>query len=217
MRVLNLYAGLGGNRKLWSGVEVTAVEKNPEIAEVYKSFFPDDNVIVSDAHKYLLKNYEDFDFIWASPPCQSHSKMARVNHIRYGHRRYPDMSLYQEIIFLEEFSDCKWVVENVKPYYRTLIQAQSIERHLFWANFKIKPFKMDGCPDFIEANMETLKTWLGLEDYNEMIYLNKNNDPCQILRNCVHPNLGLHVFNCAGNSNYKHPVKPLPLFANIEL
>ena len=32
MKVLNLYAGIGGNRKLWKDVEVTAVENNKEIA-----------------------------------------------------------------------------------------------------------------------------------------------------------------------------------------
>ena len=37
IKVLNLYAGIGGNRKLWKDVEVTAVEINEEIAGVYKS------------------------------------------------------------------------------------------------------------------------------------------------------------------------------------
>ena len=29
LKVLNLYAGIGGNRKLWTNVDVTAVEYNP--------------------------------------------------------------------------------------------------------------------------------------------------------------------------------------------
>ena len=29
MKVLNLYCGIGGNRKLWEDVEVTAVELDP--------------------------------------------------------------------------------------------------------------------------------------------------------------------------------------------
>lgn len=33
IRVLNLYAGIGGNRKLWEGVEVTAIEYKQEIAD----------------------------------------------------------------------------------------------------------------------------------------------------------------------------------------
>lgn len=208
MRVLNLYAGLGGNRKLWNNVEVTAVEKNQEIAECYADRYPQDDTIVTDAHKFLLKHYEEFDFIWASPPCQSHSKMARVNHKRYGHRRYPDMSLYQEVIFLKEFYCGKYVVENVDPYYDILIPAQRIERHLFWANFRIKPFGMESCPQFIDASFETLKEWLGMDDYTSRIYVGTNHDPCQVLRNCVHPELGLHVFECMRNVDYQHKSKP---------
>jgi DNA (cytosine-5)-methyltransferase 1 len=40
MRILNLYAGIGGNRKLWEDVDVTAVEWNEEIARVYSDNFP---------------------------------------------------------------------------------------------------------------------------------------------------------------------------------
>ena len=36
LKVLNLYAGIGGNRKLWENVEVTAVEIEPDIATVYQ-------------------------------------------------------------------------------------------------------------------------------------------------------------------------------------
>lgn len=68
MKVLNLYAGIGGNRKLWTDVEVTAVELDKKVAQVYKDNFPKDEVIVEDAHEFLLKNYKEFDFIWSSPP-----------------------------------------------------------------------------------------------------------------------------------------------------
>ena len=38
MKILNLYAGIGGNRTLWGDKhEVTAVEINAEIAGIYKS------------------------------------------------------------------------------------------------------------------------------------------------------------------------------------
>jgi DNA (cytosine-5)-methyltransferase 1 len=74
MKVLNLYSGIGGNRKLWQDVEVTAVEHNPDIARIYKDFFPKDTVIVGDAHEWLLKHYSEFDFIWTSPPCPTHSQ-----------------------------------------------------------------------------------------------------------------------------------------------
>ena len=74
MKILNLYAGVGGNRKLWGGEhDITAVELDAQIAEVYADLYPNDTVIVGDAHEYLLENYMDFDFIWSSPPCPSHS------------------------------------------------------------------------------------------------------------------------------------------------
>lgn len=43
MKILNLYAGIGGNRKLWSDEhEITAVEYKQDIADVYKQLFPND-------------------------------------------------------------------------------------------------------------------------------------------------------------------------------
>lgn len=75
MKVLNLYACLGGNRLLWKDCEVTAVELDPELARLYQERFPDDKVIVTDAHQYLLDHYKEFDFIWSSPPCPTHSKV----------------------------------------------------------------------------------------------------------------------------------------------
>ena len=58
-RILNLYAGIGGNRKLWNdeNFEITAIEYDQATADVYKKYFPNDIVIVADAHDYLLKNY----------------------------------------------------------------------------------------------------------------------------------------------------------------
>ena len=73
MKILNLYAGIGGNRKFFEG-DVTAVEIDPAIADVYSNLYPDDKVVISDAHKYLEYNFSDFDFIWSSPPCQSHGQ-----------------------------------------------------------------------------------------------------------------------------------------------
>jgi len=137
MKVLNLYAGIGGNRKLWEDVEVTAVENNPDIAKVYQDFFPKDTVIVGDAHEYLLNHFKEFDFIWGSPPCPTHS---RINHTKLRPPDYPDMNLYAEIIFLEKWFEGKWVVENVIPFYEPLIVAHKIDRHLFWSNFNLGNF-----------------------------------------------------------------------------
>lgn len=141
VRVLNLYSGIGGNRKLWTDANVTAVEFREDIAEVYKHYFPNDNVIVGDAHQYLLDHYKEFDFIWTSPPCPSHSRARYWNSLNYDTMTepvYPDMKLYQEIIFLRHYYRTgKWCVENVIPYYEPLIQAQQRGRHLYWTNFNL--------------------------------------------------------------------------------
>lgn len=199
MKVLNLYPGVGGNRKKWTGVQVTAVELDPRIAAVYQKLFPEDEVIVADAHEYLLKNFDKFDFIWSSPPCQSHSKMNKAT--RHKHlKRYPDLKLYEEIIFLQHFYKGMWVVENVTPYYEPLIQPQKLGRHCFWANFEIPFLEVNQPKNFINtanlAGKQAMMDWLGIH-FDEVIYYGNNHCPVQILRNCVHPDIGLHVFNSA--------------------
>jgi DNA (cytosine-5)-methyltransferase 1 len=143
MKILNLYCGIGGNRELWGDKhEITAVEKDEEIAKQYQERFPNDTIIVGDAKDFLLYNYQDFDFIWSSPPCPTHSRTNYFLH-HQGKRRYPDMSLYQEIIILDSFFKGYYCVENVISYYSPLLNPQEIGRHYFWANFKIqkKPYQ----------------------------------------------------------------------------
>ena len=196
MKVLNLYAGLGGNRKLWENCNVVAVEYDPKIANIYKRLYPRDEVIVGDAHEYLLNHYNDFDFIWSSPPCQTHSKMVKAT--RHKLKRYPDMRLYEEIIFLGNFYGGPWIVENVKPYYKPLIKGRALGRHLFWSNFHFDDFDVKRPKGFInKCNLEgkkALMDWLDIH-YEENIYYGSNHCPAQILRNCVHPKVGLHIFN----------------------
>lgn len=139
MKILNLYAGVGGNRKLWSNEhEITAVEYDQSIAAIYKDLYPKDNVIVDDAHDYLITNFKQFDFIWSSPPCPTHSRMNfLLNQKETFTLKYPDMKLYEEIIILQTFFKGYFVVENVKSYYNPLITPQESGGHYFWANFDI--------------------------------------------------------------------------------
>ena len=201
MKILNAYAGLGGNRKLWNKEhDITAVEIDPDIARVYQTFFPNDTVVVDDAHQYLLDHYSDFDFIWSSPPCQSHSQMMKAT--RHKKRQFPDLKLYEEIIFLSHFFKGQFVVENIKPYYKPLIKpAIKIGRHLFWSSYKIYDYDSKSISGFINktntvAGSERLKIFLGL-NYDGNIYYKGNHCPGQVLRNCVHPELGKHILDCA--------------------
>lgn len=199
MKILNLYAGLGGNRKNWEGHEVTAVEMEEKIANVYRDLFPEDTVVVGDAHQYLLDHGHEFDFVWSSPPCQTHSRMMKAT--RHKKPRYTDMSLYQEIVYLTHFFQGHWVVENVKPFYEPLISPTAVlGRHYFWASFPISQFDMPNHKGFIAGTnnvqaSERLKDWLGIH-YQGNIYYKDNHCPGQVLRNCVHPNVGEHVLEC---------------------
>lgn len=190
MKILNLYAGIGGNRKLWGDDhEITAVENVPEIAKIYQDFFPKDKVIVADAHQYLLEHFAEFDFIWSSPPCQSHSSFRHNICVRYRGTEavYPDMTLYEEIIFLKHHAKGKWVVENVKPYYEALIPGKLLQRHIFWSNFEI-PEKTFSKDNIRTAQIPDLQEIYGF-DLEKYKLKNKR----QILRNCVSPELGLHI------------------------
>jgi DNA (cytosine-5)-methyltransferase 1 len=194
MKVLNLYAGIGGNRKLWQDVEVTAVEYDPQIAEAYQELFPQDTVIVADAHQYLLDHFAEYDFIWTSPPCQSHSTMNTALS-GWGIYRYPDMALYQEILFLKQFCKTRWLVENVEPYYKPLVHPTTyFDRHFFWSNFPIPILKTSRNFSVTDVPHERLA-----EFYDIQLPTSIKNRKLQrnVLRNCVDPKVGLHVFNAA--------------------
>lgn len=199
MKILNLYAGIGGNRKLWGDEhEIVAIENNPEIAKIYMKLFPKDFVIITDAHEFLLQHYKNYDFIWVSPPCQSHSSFRKNICVEFRGTKpvYPDMSLWQEILFLKHHAKCLWVVENVCPYlcpyYSPLIEPTcKLQRHLFWSNFEIKgktKFRQD---KIRTAQIPDLQKLHGF-DLSEFKLKNKR----QVLRNCVNAELGSHIFNC---------------------
>lgn len=190
IKVLNLYAGIGGNRELWGDdVEVTAIEIDPKIAKKYKTLFPYDNVIIGDAHTYLIEHFKEFDFIWSSPPCQTHSRINRSYKNSNKKLRYPDMTLWQEIIFLQQFCDKKWVVENVIPYYDVMFNPKIIGRHCFWSNFEI-------------PSIETKKGTIGSMNgkWQKNWYAKR---PLEV-RNKVDAKIGLHILNCS-KGNYKNP------------
>ena len=144
IKILNLYSCIGGNRYKWDDVakeigveiEVTAIELDQELAFLYQERFPNDKVICTDAHQYLLEHYKEFNLIWSSPPCPTHSRLTLSNKNKLK-MKYPDLKLYEEILFLKYMFDGKYVVENVIPYYEPLIPAQKRHRHLYWTNINL--------------------------------------------------------------------------------
>lgn len=188
MKILNLYAGIGGNRKFWGDKhDITAVENNKKIAKMYSTLYPNDKMIIGDAHQYLLEHYKEFDFIWSSPPCPTHSRTNTFLNAQ-GVIRYPDMSLYQEIIFLKSWFKGKWVVENVIPYYDPLIKPQIVGRHSIWCNFHISDIKVPN--DFHHfSNKGRSKRATGDKPIWE--------------KNAVNSSVGLHIFNMAFKEKQK--------------
>lgn len=188
---LTLYAGIGGNRALWPDyINVTAVEIDTEIARAYADRFPNDMVIVGDAHGYLLENYQKFDFIWTSPPCPTHGQYRYNVGVRAkGYKGlFPDMKLYEEIIFLQYHAECNWVVENTVSYYEPLIRPQKIARHYLWANFCIPDIKLPAAGIRSKNKISDWEEELGISLSGYRIP-NKR----QVLRNCVDSRLGSHV------------------------
>lgn len=194
IKMLNCYAGIGGNVKLLdrNNVDITAVEINPKIAECYKKLFPNDNVIIADAHEYLRQHFREFDFIWCSPPCPTHSvlQMARYYDDKL---KYPDMTLYQEIIWLQTFFKGKWCIENVIPYYKPLIEPSfKIDRHFFWASdFILTPKWFD---DYTNKR-DNIKAMADSYNYDLDILKSCNVDCRLVLRNLVVPEIGKYIFD----------------------
>ena len=192
MKILNLYAGIGGNRMLWGNEhEITAVEYIPEVAAIYQHLFPKDKVVIADAHEYLRKHFREFDFIWASPPCPTHSVLQMTRYYDED-LKYPDMTLYQEIIWLQTFFKGKWCIENVKPYYKPLITPTfTMERHCYWASdFIMTPDHNDGSYTDIRDDVHAMEKFYGLdlkESYG-------TTDIHKCLRNMVKPKDGKFIF-----------------------
>jgi DNA (cytosine-5)-methyltransferase 1 len=220
-KILNLYACLGGNRYKWDEVakekgieiEVTSVEWDEELAKLYQERFQNDKVIVADAHQYLLDNYKEFDFIWSSPPCPTHSRarFAVANNYETNTEAvYPEMALYQEILFLQHYFKGKYVIENVIPYYEPLIQAQKRGRHLYWTNFNL-PNELNERKIQIGAGKDEVNKLCKFHDYDFRKYKGEQRTD-KIARNLVDYEAGRTIFETALGIIKKKDIKQTSIF-----
>ena len=214
MKILNLYACLGGNRYKWdevTDIEVTAVELDPEAARLYQERFPNDKVIVADAHQYLLDHYKEFDFIWSSPPCPSHSKIRITQKSRDTFKAiYPDLKLYEEIIFLDNYFNGKYCVENVTPFYEPLIPAQKRGRHLYWTNFKL-PNSINKRKVNVCTGTDEVSKLCEFHDYDFNKYKGKQRTD-KIARNLVDYEAGKTILETAVGITRKQNVNQMEMF-----
>ena len=214
-KILNLYACLGGNRYKWDEVadnlEVTAVELDADLAKLYQDRFPNDTVIVADAHQYLLDHYKEFDFIWSSPPCPTHSR-ARYWSIGANGKNpaYPDMKLYQEIIFLKNHFKGKYVVENVIPYYEPMFKPIKRNRHLYWTNFNL-PNVLSDRDAIVGQGKNEVSKLCEFHDYDFRQY--KGKQPMnKMARNLVDYEAGRTILETALGIIRKNDIKQTELF-----
>lgn len=213
IKILNLYACLGGNIYKWDEVannlEITAVEWDEELAMLYQERFTNDKVIVADAHQYLLDHYKEFDFIWSSPPCPTHSRLVQSNKNKIK-MKFPDMKLYEEILFLKHLYEGKYVIENVIPYYEPLIPAQKRHRHLYWTNFNL-PNVLTNREARISTGTSEVKKLCEFHDYD--FYKYKGSQPTnKIARNLVDYEAGKTIFETALGIIKKQDIKQTTLF-----
>ena len=216
MKILNLYACLGGNRYKWdevTNIEVTAVELDQECAKLYQERFPNDKVIVADAHQYLLDHYKEYDFIWSSPPCPTHSR-ARYWSIGANGKNptYPNMNLYSEILLLDYHFKGKYVVENVVPYYEPMLNPKKRGRHLYWTNFNL-PNDLKDRRFSISQTKNELNALAVFHNYN----LNKykgTQSKLKIGRNLVDYEAGKTILETAVGITRKQNVNQTELFNN---
>ncbi len=223
-KILNLYACLGGNRYKWDEVakekgieiEVTAIEYDEELAKLYQERFPNDKVIITDAHQYLLDYFKEFDFIWSSPPCPSHSKVRVTQKTRENFNfLYPDFKLYEEVVFLDNFFKGKYVVKNVTPYYEPLIPAKKRGRHLYWTIFNLpsnlRERNLDGILCLMENEINTLSDF---HDYDFKKYKGEQRLD-KVARNLVDYEAGRTIFETVLGIEKKSNVQQVSIFDTI--
>lgn len=217
-RVLNLYACLGGNRYKWDevaeqaniNIKVTSIELDPELGKLYKERFPNDELIITDAHQYLLENYQSFDFIWTSPPCPTHSRARFWGFGANGKNPvYPDMKLYQEIIFLQHHFDGKFVVENVIPYYEPMLKPIKRGRHLYWTNFRL-PNVLSERKIKMGYEKNEIKALSKFHEFDFNLY-NGHQRTNKIARNLVDFEAGKTIFETALNIQKQNNTNQLTL------
>ena len=211
MKILNLYACLGGNRYKWGDEhDITAVELDEELARLYKERFPNDKVIVADAHQYLLDHYKEFDFIWSSPPCPTHSKF-NVSMKTKRKMKYPDMALYQEIIFLQYYYDGKYVVENVIPFYDLLIEGSKRNRHIYWTNFNLPHILSKRKNPSLGRTKNEVDALSKFHDYDFRKYKGKQSIQ-KVARNLVDYEAGKTILDTVMGIKQKENINQIELF-----
>ena len=120
------------------------------------------------------------------------------------------MSLYQEIIFLDTHFKGKYVVENVIPYYKPLIEAQKRGRHLYWANFNL-PQNLSDRKAKVGSGTNEVSKLCDFHDIDLSTYKGKQRKD-KVARNLVDYEAGKTILDTAMNVMYQESLEQAKLF-----
>lgn len=125
---------------------------------------------------------------------------------------YPDMKLYEEILFLDNYFDGKYCVENVIPFYEPLITAKKRGRHLYWTNFNLpNDLGKRKNPDFSRIK-DVVGVMSNFHDYDFTKYKGEQRMN-KMARNLVDYEAGRTIFETALGVIKKSNVNQIDLFA----
>lgn len=114
-KALDLFCGAGGATKglQRAGFHVTGVDIRPQPRYCGDVFIQMDaleypGVEPFDENGRLIRNIDEFDFIWASPPCQAHTPLKTM------HNAKPHLNLIPQTRAILEAARVPYCIENVE-------------------------------------------------------------------------------------------------------
>ncbi len=210
MKILSAFCSVGIGETFWpiKEHEITGIEALPVLAEEYKKRFPNSNVLIGDAYNYISLMHDQYDVIFATPPCQSRSRLTSINS-RQHNKPEEDLRVFELIEFLEDNFAGNWIIENVISNIIPKVNPSlKIGRHHIWSNIPLRGYIKVPKPDFrfdkgtySKAGLNQTKTYLSdLQNYlgvtlSKRFYIRGNHDPGQIYREGLHPILGKSLLN----------------------
>jgi len=110
LRILDLFCGVGGVVRGFhkylqeQGVEYEyyAVDTDRRILIAHELLNPNSITVCRDAYGFTDEELKGYDFIWASPPCETHSHLNFYNWNDPKKFKEPDMRLYELILRLQK-------------------------------------------------------------------------------------------------------------------
>lgn len=210
MKILSAFCSVGIGETLWpiNDHDITGIEVVSKLAEEYKIRFPSNNSIIGDAYSYIPVMHDHHDIIFATPPCQSRSKLTTMNS-RQHDKPGEDPRMFDLIEFLQENHTGPWIVENVVSHIIPRIPPKiKIGRHHIWSNIPLrnnlkvpKPWFRFDKGTYAQPGLSQTSTYLlDLQAYlgvklSQRYYIRGNHDPGQIYREGLHPIIGKYLLN----------------------